>query len=351
MTLRHLDFPSGQFGIYGTNQALLLNGVYAQAANIGFPATTIFLEDDPDPNITGNVIRLSRFGSVEGLLRWVLPSNQAKVGVARRLWLPALPNTATRPFILEWRSPANAIMASLAVDTTGRIVAVVGAATETTVNPVVVANAWQHIEACLDRGAATLEVRVEGVTVLEMNSLIIGTDIAQISFRTPINANPDQFLKDLAVWDGAGTANNDFMGTIQVLEIIPTADASFNWLASSGTTGWNLIDEAPPNDDTDYISAIDPPPAASQFDLSNLPPDITSVRGVIARVRSRKTDGGDGNLQVGVVSGVSVGLGANRPITTAFTYWSDVFETDPATGNAWLPSAVDAMKLQLNRTV
>lgn len=351
MTLRHLDFPSGQVGLYGTNPSFLLNGTYAQAANIGSPATTIFIEDDPDPNITGNVLRISRFGSVEGILRWVYPSNQAKAGVARRLWLPSLPNTATRPFIFEFRSPTNSVMASVSVDTTGRIVGVVGADTLTSTNPAIVANAWQHVEACLDRGASTLEVRVEGVTVLEMTGVIIGTDISQVSFRNVVSANPDQYLKDLAIWDGSGASNNDFMGSIQVYELIPTADVAMNWTASTGATGWNLLDESPPNDDADYIFAVSPPPAASRFDVSNLPPDITSVRGLVVVARSRKTDGGDGNLQVGLVSGASTALGANRPITTAFTYWSDVFETDPATGAAWLPAAVDAVQLQVNRTL
>jgi hypothetical protein len=42
--------------------------------------------------------------------------------------------------------------------------------------------------------------------------------------------------------------------------------------------------------------------------------------------------------------------GSNRPITTAFTYYEDVFETDPNTGNAWTPASADAAQLKLNRT-
>jgi hypothetical protein len=67
--------------------------------------------------------------------------------------------------------------------------------------------------------------------------------------------------------------------------------------------------------------------------------------------RSRKTDAGDGNIQVGAISGASTGLGADRPITTAYTYWWDIFDTDPATAAAWSRTSVNAMNLQLNRTL
>jgi len=350
MTLRHLDFPSGQVGLYGTTLELLTSGVYAQYGN----ANSCNLVEDPDPNITGTVLRFTAQPGATGVLRYVLPSSQTKVGMARRVWMDLLPVDPTRlPFLFEWRNGANSVLGSITCDTTGRIVGTVGATVTTSTNPALVANAWQHIESMMDTSTGDVEVRVEGVTVLLMSGLVIAGPIAQVSVRVP-SVNQDnlrQYLKDFVIWDGAGAANNDFMGSVQVIELIPDADNVFAWSASTGTTGFNLVDEAPPNDDTDYIFAVNPPPSLSNFDVTGLPPDITSVKGIIARVRSRKTDGGDGNLQVGVVSGASVGLGADRPITTAYTYWSDVFEVDPATAAPWLPSAVNAVKLQLNRTL
>jgi hypothetical protein len=67
--------------------------------------------------------------------------------------------------------------------------------------------------------------------------------------------------------------------------------------------------------------------------------------------RSRKTDGGTGNIQLGVISGAATGLGVDRPITTAYTYWWDVFDSDPNIAAAWTKAAVNAMNLQLNRTL
>jgi hypothetical protein len=67
--------------------------------------------------------------------------------------------------------------------------------------------------------------------------------------------------------------------------------------------------------------------------------------------RSRKTDGGDGNMQLGVISAAATGLGSNRPITTAYTYWYDIFDADPNGAAAWTRISFNAINLQLNRTV
>ena len=88
----------------------------------------------------------------------------------------------------------------------------------------------------------------------------------------------------------------------------------------------------------------------SIFTLSNLPPDIVAVKGLISVVRATKTDGGDGDLQVGIDSNGSVDLGTDRAITASPTYWFDVSELSADTGVAYTPTEVDAAKLQLDRT-
>ena len=128
-------------------------------------------------------------------------------------------------------------------------------------------------------------------------------------------------------------------------------DVALNWTPSTGTAGWSLLDNSPPQDGTDYLSAGDPPPAASLFGLTPLPEDVTSVRAMVLQLRGAKVDGGDGNLQGGMKSGASTALGAKRPITTAFTYYEDVFAIDPATSAPWTPAAADAVQIQINRTV
>jgi hypothetical protein len=56
-------------------------------------------------------------------------------------------------------------------------------------------------------------------------------------------------------------------------------------------------------------------------------------------------------VQLGMVSGASAALGADRPITTQYAYWWDVIENDPATAAPWTRAAVNAALLRLKRTL
>lgn len=357
MTLRHLDFPSGQPGLYGTNLAYMDDGIYGQIDHV-------VLGDDPDPSITGNVPKVGATANGDGMIRFILPSSQYTVGMGCRIYLSNIPTGAGDvPYIHQYRDPGNSVLVTVAVNPTGGLTVYrgenFGTVLGSTSGPVLVANSWQHVESKVFASdtVGTVEIRVEGVVVLSLtvqNTSSSGFPIAQVANSNEGGSTGivcSYYVKDLAIWDSAGSVNNDFLGSIQVHELTTNSDTSFNWAASTGTTGYNLLDEAPPNDDTDYIYAVDPAPAASTFGLTNLPADVTSVKGIYTVVRSRKTDGGDGNLQVGLISNGDTGLGLDRPITTAYTYWADMFELDPDTSTSWSPSAVDAVTLQLNRTV
>src|SRR3546814_8590343 len=69
MALQHADFPSGQTGLYGATESYLLNGIYAQA-------DSVTLSEDPDPNVTGNVLEVGGVGAAPGTLRRVLRSEE-----------------------------------------------------------------------------------------------------------------------------------------------------------------------------------------------------------------------------------------------------------------------------------
>lgn len=351
------------FNIYGTdagNAARMLNGVYAETTRADLVA-------DPDPTATGQVLR-KYSGGLGGDMRKVLPAARTTIGAAARFWLSALPAAAGGTHVgtmYSFRDVNNVNHVNVRVDPSGNIVVLRedngGAETQLgiTANPVIVANAWQHVECkCfIDAAVGVVQVKVEGITVLTTAAARTSTNtpgaIASIQQVAQISGwdGPTMYMKDYIIWDTTTGFNNDFMGSCQVLKIIPDADVALNWTPSAGATGYNLINEVTPDDDGSYISAPFPAPAAYKCSLSDLPITVTSVRSVMPIHRSRKTDGGDGNIQVGVISGASTGLGADRPITTAYTYWWDIFDTDPATAAAWSRASVNAMNLQLNRTL
>jgi hypothetical protein len=137
-----------------------------------------------------------------------------------------------------------------------------------------------------------------------------------------------------------------------VTDLRPDEDVTLGgWTPSTGTEAWSLLDESPP-DDLTFIAADDTPPSPAEVEFTSLPPDVTSIRGLISITRSRKTDGGDGNLQTSLSpDGTNYDVGTDNPVTTIPTYRYDVSQVSPATTAAWSPSEVNSIRQRYDRTV
>jgi hypothetical protein len=347
--LDHAD----NFNTYGTLTALLLEGVYAEIRDVALVA-------DPDGVSTERVLRYNENASAafDAIARRVLSAASVTSGVASRFWLDRLPTTTTEEPSIRWADAGNNQIARLRVMTTGglQLVDHNNNVIAQTPGPVVTANGWFHYEAKLTCGLlldAEFECRIEGRVVLT-HSGFSTSDAAADQIITGVlstgtGSNPAMYHKDYVIWDGTGTYNNDFLGGVRVYELYTIADVIFPWL-STGPDGFSVLDNNPPTD-VDYIYADLTMPAQCEFTMSNLPADVSSVKGVFIKYRAGKSDGGDGQLQAGVISNAVAGLGTDRPITFAQTYWTDLFEEDPDTNAPWVPGAVDAMTVTLDRTV
>lgn len=347
------------FAHYGKDPSFMLDGLYASVSNA-------FLVNDPATPFTDTVITLAPTAGSTALLRKVLPAAYATVGVSVRVYFPNLPtidgglngNAGNLPVVFT--DNANNRICAINVSTTGsiRLYSANGVLLAETDGPAITAKGWWHLEVKMSQGAAgaaAFELRVEGVTKISSTTLNFGNlnNCAQIWTANAATANGSfggMLVKDLIIWNTAGAYNNNFLGSCSVFSIVPTSDAALNWGLTGGPNGYSILDNAPP-DNAAFISAPFPLPAAYVAGMSDLPPDVTTVKGVITLVRAAKSDGGDGSLQVSVVSAGIPGNGANRPITVAQTYWFDVFEMDPNTLAPWLPSAINAVQLKINRTV
>lgn len=365
------------FGSYGVNEALLLDRTYAAQAVTFVP--------DPDPAGTGEIVPLFQ-GVFNNLVKVFDQGPQAVIGTAFRIYFAALPTGFAH--VLQYNddntTSADKLAISVVIDSNGYIkvyrprleTGVGGNPTNLpiaeTLVPVIFASSWQHIEVKIVAGntddPGSVKVRVEGVTVIDVDGVTTAgrTEISPGVFRdahytrvkiastnqTQVDGVAVMYVRDFVLWNTGGTINNDFFGTVSVVRLIPNSDSgALNWTPSTGTTGFNLINESPPDDDADYIYATDPPPADAVFNLSNLPVDVTSVRGLQIYSRVKKTDGGDGNFQASLISEASTADGADNPVSTAYGYYSDIIETNPATGLQWSPVAVDSARLQLSRTL
>jgi len=354
MAIEHMD----NFSMYGTNKALLLNGVYAEATQ---PFATFGITADPDAS-GGRCVFFTVSNATTPTLRYVLDAAQEIVGWCGRVWLSELPSDDNRrPNVISFRDASNGQFIGFLIETTGRVTAYgdLAGGSVTTTNPVMTANGWYHWEIKYDTsGNGGLELRIEGLTVIDLDDLGYAGHGAtyQISsyFAGTNFDDTTMYLKDYVVWNGDGALNTDFLGSVIVYDLAPDADIDLNWTPNGQATGFAILDNSPPDDGVDFLNATFPPPDAYVCTVGNLPPDVTSVKALMTMVRAAKSDGGDGFLQMGLISDPdgtpATVLGADRPITVAFTYWRDVFETDPKTSAPWLPSAVDEVQMQMDRT-
>src|SRR5882672_4646238 len=317
MAIEHCD----NFSIYGGGDFVynLTNGVYAEYF---VPTVNLFLASDPDGLSSGHVLSLAG-GNNAAYLRYVMSSSQTTFGQACRIWLTQIPsNSSAIVCIFNVRDTSNTVIARGQFNTVGGIDIYNSAGTKLggSSGPVVTANGWWHIESkiVINGASSSVEVRVEGATVVSLTGINLGTSpIAQCALYNNNNGGGTSFTKDLVWWNGSGSHNTDFLGSVIVAMLSPSADVALNWTPTGGSTGAGILDNIPPQDGVQYLTALNPPPAAYVCSLTDLVADVTSVKCIMTMVRAQKTDGGDASLQIGVISDPSgtpaTVLGANRP--------------------------------------
>lgn len=363
------DFPSGQRGLYGTTTSYMLNGIWAEV-QAGSSGGAVAIVDDPDSNIgsLGKVLRFSGGATGGGagfsFSRFVNPSGaQATTGMGFRLWANALPQTVASSGNAAWwfRTSSNTNIIYFRLLPDGSIGCYNSSDTLLGQSgPVITPNAYHHIETRVLRHASAgeAEVRVNGNPVLDLDTLALGSsDIGMTLTGSWTRGSSEVQLynhyKDWTYWDGSGSEVNDFQGSVAVHDLLPDSDNSLGWTPSTGSTGWDLVDEGNTGpDDADYISADDTPPSPTIFTMTDLPADVTTVRGLIAIGRLVKTDGGDCDVQMSLSpNGTDWDDGADRPITVAETYWWDVSTVSPDTAAAWTPAEVNDLLFRIDRTL
>lgn len=349
------------FSRYGTGSAsrtAMLDGL--PYASIGDnPSGNGRCITDPDPLVPSGS-RCFRLGTLSNDwsddFRVALPSPSSGVhGVAFRVWMNNLPvSTEGRQNIVAFMTVAGVVLAKVRVEQNGSLTVqeTGGATIGDTIVPVLAPNTWFHLEVKYDSGTGAGSIYVNGVSRLTFTGGDTGiVAITNMSSRSGDSSSTTTNIKDAVYWDGTGTENNDVLGTVIVGRLKPTSDVTLGgWLPSTGSTGFDLLAKDAPNDTT-YLSADDTPPAQMEYHFEDLPPDVTSVKAVLTVGRMRKIDGGDANVQMSLISNGDTDLGADRPVTSAFSYWFDVSELSPDTAAPWNPIELNNTTAAIDRTL
>jgi hypothetical protein len=325
--------------------------------------------DDPDPNAPSDsrVLLFRMNGTGSDGVKLACPSTSQQMGFATRLWHSSLPESAAHGAGLCFNNASNETLYMATVTPTGAISiwrrdgdwSDVGSGDdvllETTSGPVVSAGAWWHWEFFVDTATGDYQLRIEGIEVISGNDASHHTDpigmCEYIECRdSTASTSVLNYAKDMIVWDDTGSFNNTFIGPVSVYMLQLDGDISdTNVTPSTGSVNYTTADEATPSD-SDYMT-LGATPAEVVMSFENVPADVVAIRAIQTIVRAQKTDGGDAQMQVGVVSNGDEDTGSNDAVLTTYSYHFDVSEADPDTGAAWTPAAVNAAYIRINRTL
>jgi hypothetical protein len=372
------------FDHYGLDESNMLDGSYAQIGSGNSLSTA-----HPATGTHGMLIAGSPNLENTGSLRKVLPTQKTKLGVTGRLYFPTLPTQNQNAVIADFYSdvPTNPHLTCI-VDSNGAV-RFLRARDYTSINgengiliaqtdPVVTAGAQTHFEIQVfqDATAGWVRVAINGdheyqATGLNISAKFSGHgNIASIGQSGGAMSGGlgtgNYYLDDYIIYDftgdpavdtdfcptvdaGTGVATN-YIGELQVWPLFPNGDtAEADWAKSTGTSGYPLIGETTPDDST-YIYST----AAgdlSEFDLEDLPENITYIQGLSFHQRLSKSDAGSARTQVGMKSVAATSDADDRPVTVEPTYWRDMVNVDPDSSARWTRPSLNAAWLRLTRSV
>jgi len=202
-------------------------------------------------------------------------------------------------------------------------------------------NRWLYVEVkvTIDNSAGAVEVRIDGVTVASLSG--IDTQNTGNNYVNRVTLDGGCYKDDFYICDTSGAKNNDFLGDIAIEAVVPDANGTNqDWTPSAGSDHYAVIDEVPPNGDSDYLST-----GSTGQKETNQHAALTltgSVLGVQQMHLVRKDDAGSWTVKPICKSGSTESAGSALAVSDTYTYVTRILEDDPDTGADWLPAGVNA---------
>lgn len=150
-------------------------------------------------------------------------------------------------------------------------------------------------------------------------------------------------FSDFYICDTSGSLNNDFIGDHKVTSYYPNGNGNTNQLtnqAGNSTNNYQSVDEASPNDDTDYVESS----TAGQKDTYGFQDTSSSasIKGIQININARKSDAGSRSIAPVIRSnGTDYDL-TTVSISDSYAFYTEIKETDPATSVAWTASGFNS---------
>lgn len=366
------------FGRYGGTVANMLNGSSSQAWAQVDTGVGKWNLSNANPRTGSWHLRLTGNGaSPPYIARRVFGDPLTEVFFGHALYFEELPtteptvgSTPTGFWIAKFRDQANNPMLGVFLGTDGAIVLyrggdaspISGNFTATLLgrsSPVVGTGAYMHFEhyVKIDDTTGAYELRVNEVTVLNLTSINTdngGGEVSQVTIgreASPFSSGKNVDMEDCYVNDTTsdGSACDTFVGDCKCGILLPNGDtAQADFTKSTGTIGYQLIDETPP-DDSDYIATASAT-AQSNFGLTDGPANLSEILTVRPFIRAKKDDAGTCLVRPSIIVAGDKAVVADQAVTTAFAYYDNNIPLSPDTGVPLTPSELNSMLEAIERT-
>jgi hypothetical protein len=229
-------------------------------------------------------------------------------------------------------------------------------------SPTLSTNTWYRLELELDASTSpgTVSARIDGTQFASGNSPA-QFPWARVLLGTVTSTTCDTYWSDLAVNDSTGSVQNSFPGDGAVIGLFPDgAGTSNTWAntanAAGSSTNYQLVDENPPNDATDFVqsntlNAEDMYAVAASGLASG---DVINTVMVGVRFRNNTTDAVTAfKVQIAKTSGGTILQSASMVANTST--WRTNASAQPRNypiitfldpdGAAWTQTTVDSMQI------
>jgi hypothetical protein len=185
---------------------------------------------------------------------------------------------------------------------------------------------------------ARVEIRCEGNPILILEGVDTQTTLNSYANLITLGSSMLTLVCDIYICDATGSRNNDLLGPVRVMYQPPAGDGEYtDFIPSSGVEPYKMVDEAIANHDTDYVSS-----KVAGDKVSFTFPPIPVVPGSLAGVQIvqdiRKDSTSNRSIRPFARRSGSEAALTEHDVTTTYTYYREILEIDPITGQPWTVS-------------
>lgn len=243
----------------------------------------------------------------------------------------------------------------LGMDNAGNLCAIRGDSTlaGTIAKPPLPTAAWHFMQVrfLVDNAAGQMEVWINNTLHGTLTGLNIRSQATPDCDGWAVSTNVGGMEFDnLIIYTLAGNAPNARTPETRIYTDLPNANGAANaWTRSGGSANFDRVNEQPSNGDTSYNSAASAPLDDLYACASTIPAGAL-VYAVGAELVARKDDAGVNEIDALLRSGATIyASGATDALSTAYTRYRRIWDTDPA-GGSWSVASANAAQVGIRRT-